>query len=153
MASPINFPSTTPVIGLPLLFTGQAQKEFTLNQSLSVIDALLPGVVVDSLGSPPSEAIDSECYRVTSPSSGEWTGKEENIAVRIAGGWQFLSPFRGLRIFDKSLGACLFYDSQWQAASEPDVVSGGAIVDVEARVALDQILGTLRAMGILPPAI
>lgn len=150
MATPITFPATTPVFNLPLLFAGQAQKEFTLNQALSLIDGFVAGVVVDSLGAPPAMAVDGECYRVTSPASGDWAGHEESIALRVGGAWQFIHPFHGLRIFDQAFGAYLLFDSQWQAASAPDPVAGGATIDVEARAALAQVVDALRTMGVLP---
>ena len=45
MAETVSFPSTTPTFEIPLLFTGQAQKEFSINQGFTfVVKSLAKGL-------------------------------------------------------------------------------------------------------------
>jgi hypothetical protein len=84
-------------------------------------------------------------------------------------GWRFLTPFEGQRI--TMLGSGLervFLEGAWSlgvvratevriadkavvSAQQPaiDAASGGAIVDLEARRALEAVLGALRAHGLI----
>lgn len=151
MANPISFPTTTSTYGLPLLFAGQAQKEFFLNQSATLIDIMLKGVVEDSVSAPPSDPTDNSCYRVTATASGEWEGHEDAIAVRIGGAWEMIEPFRGMRFYDAMRGTLLHFDSQWRMAGEALFPTGGTIIDTEARLAISKIIEALRETGILPP--
>lgn len=149
MSDPITFPSSTPALGLPLLIAGQAQKEFYVNQALEVLDALYPHAVTASQSTPPATAPDGACYRVTSPASGEWSGRQDHIAVRIGGAWHFVAPLAGMLLFDRAVGLMLVFRSQWQVSSSPAVPTGGAVIDVQARTAIGAVIDALRTLGIL----
>ncbi len=149
MAVSVSFPSATPKFALPLLFSGQAQKEFFLNHSFSVVDALLQISVMDSISTPPLVSSEGECYRVTSPADGEWTGHEDEIAVFISGAWTYVAPSQGMTVYDRNIGASIHYDSSWQTAIEPGLPTGGTTVDAEARLALEELILALKTIGIL----
>jgi len=149
MTEPIPFPSTTAQLSLPLLFPGQAQKEFFLNQAFAMIDALIPRTVLASLASPPSVAEDGQCYRVLDPASGEWTGHENSLALRIGGAWHQLQPSEGMTVYDAEAGSVLFYAGGWRFASEPTVPQTGTVIDIEARQTLSDLIKALGALGIL----
>ncbi|SMQ69264.1 hypothetical protein SAMN06297468_1479 [Altererythrobacter xiamenensis] len=40
----------------------------------------------------------------------------------------------------------------WTHAEEPSPPSGGSIIDIEARTAIEQIIGALRQIGVFSPA-
>lgn len=148
MALPISFPSTTSNFALPLIFTGQAQREFTLNQSLIIIDALLQGGVTASQSTPPASADEGECFRVTAPAANDWIGHEDKIAIRVGGAWHFAVPGKGLRLFDRATGKTIHHDAGWQTASAPAAPSGGSVIDAEAREQLSDLIEELRKIGI-----
>jgi hypothetical protein len=75
MAEPIIFPSSTPNAGLPLLFSGQSQKEFFINHAVSIIDALKFGTICDVLSEPPAWAMEGQCYLVGQNASAGWAGQ------------------------------------------------------------------------------
>ena len=149
MPEPFPFPSTTPNIGLPLLVAGQAQKEFFVNQALSLLDALDRRSVNASQASPPTNPEEGECFRVTATATQQWAGHEDQIAVRIAGAWHFVVPREGMRLFDAAADRCLFFQSGWHTATSPALPTTGAVIDVEARNAIGQLLQALRDIGIL----
>lgn len=148
MANPISFPSTTPNIDLPLLFSGQAQKEFSINQAMTLIDAFMQGRVEDVLATPPSIAAEGKCYLIASPATDEWAGHEDDLAARIAGEWHFVSPRVGLTIYNVSAGNILHYNAGWQSPVEPAQASGGTTVDAEARQMLEGLVEALKKAGI-----
>lgn len=149
MSEPITFPSSTPALGLPLLIAGQAQKEFFVNQALSLIDSLHARSITASLPVPPASTSDGESFRVTAPATGAWAGHEGEIAVRIAGAWHFVPPAEGIRLFDRGAGHMLVFRSQWISASAPASPSGGTVVDAEVRAGLAALIQAMMAIGIL----
>lgn len=154
MSDPVAFPSTTPILGLPLLIPGQAQKEFFVNAALSVLDALNARAVTASQPAPPSSAAEGACYRVTATATGAWTGKEDRIAVMTGGDWRFIAPAQGWVLFDRAAGRLVIYRTQWQPAAVVAAPAGGTVIDVEARAALGALINALGSMGVLgaPPA-
>jgi hypothetical protein len=149
MSDPYVFPGSTPALGLPLLIAGQAQKEFFVNEALSLLDALHARAVIASQPAPPASPAEGACYRVTTPATGAWAGEEERIAVRVAGTWHFISPTDGMLVYDRAATAFVIYQSQWQAAAVVAEPSGGTVVDVQARSTLAALIAALMTMGVL----
>ncbi len=150
MTAPISFPSTTANFALPLLFSGQAQKELSINQTVSLLDALVQSSVDASLSSPPLNPEDGSTYRVLANASDIWAGKDDQLAVQLGGAWHFVAPKAGLRLFDRQAGTLLHYDSTWKSANEPALASGGTVIDAEARQMLLELVEALRILGIFP---
>ena len=147
MTVPVEFPSATKNVSLPFLFSGQAQKEFYINQSLSLIDALLQRGIHGSLSMPPSDPLDGDCYRVLSPADGAWIGQEDKLAVQVGGAWHFVEPKVGMTIFDQNASCMLHFNAGWQSAVEPSAPSGGDTIDTQARAAISDLIEALRSTG------
>ncbi|EAQ28352.1 hypothetical protein NAP1_12173 [Erythrobacter sp. NAP1] len=150
MAVPIHFPSTTPNAALPLLFSGQAQKEFFLNQAFSILDALLPRAVEQHTSTPPDNPAEGACFLVGPDPIDGWAGHIDEIAMWIAGAWQYVSPQDGMQVFNRETMATLLFEAGWSAASEPAIPTGGATVDSEARAAIGELIEALRMIGVFP---
>ena len=132
------------------MLAGQAQKEFFLNHALSMVDAILSGSVVETVGTPPANPSQGSSYRIDSPASGEWSGREDQIAIWLSEAWQFVEPSDGMRLFDQSAGRMLHYGSGWKSLDEPTAPSGGSTVDNEARAAISEIIEGLKMIGLFP---
>ncbi|QDH33267.1 DUF2793 domain-containing protein [Porphyrobacter sp. YT40] len=128
---------------------GQAQKEFFVNQALCLLDALHPRVVKASAAAPPAEVGEGDCFRVTAPASGAWSGREDDIAVRIGGDWHFVSPREGLQVFDQGDDRQLVFRTQWEHPSAPPNPVGGAVIDSEARAAIVGLIDVLATAGVI----
>lgn len=148
MAVSSSFPSTTARFDFPLLFPGQAQKEFFINQSLTLIDAALQASVAESLSAPPQDPVEGASFRIKASATGEWVGHEDEVAVRIGGDWHYFGPQQGMTVFDRQAGGYLHYNSGWKIAAEPAQPTGGALIDAEARQTLGELVEALRNMGI-----
>ncbi len=80
---------------LPLLATGQSQKEVTHNDALNALDALCQLSVIDrGLNTPPGSPVDGDVYIVGASPTGLWTGKADNVAAYYSG-WIFRAPEEG----------------------------------------------------------
>ena len=150
MADPVDFPSTTRNLTLPLLFSGQAQKEFFINHALSLIDAILAGVVVDTTDTPPTNPSEGSCFRVDGPANEDWAGHEGDIAIWLGSSWHFVAPYDGMNFFDQTATSLVHYNSGWSAALAPSEPVGGITVDAEARTAISELIEELRKIGIFP---
>lgn len=155
---------------LPLLSTGQAQKEITVNEAFQVLDVLTDGCVEEGpRRDPPQSPTLGVCYVTATVPTGEWTGKPGYVAAFTSGGWRLYPPTEGMSLYNKA-------DSQWisyragaweqgilrgsslvvggqqvvgqRAAAITDPASG-SVVDAEVRSAVTQILAAMRQHGLI----
>lgn len=151
MPDPVSFTATSPRFSLPVLFPGQAQKEFFVNEANARIDALLHPVIEGVADSPPGDPIEGECWLVGASPGGAWAGKDHSFACYTAGTWLFTEVREGMRVLDRSAGQFrLFHSGAWTMATVPTAPSGGTVVDDQARAAISQLIDALTASGILP---
>ena len=149
MTEPVQYSAQTPRHGLPLLFPGQAQKEFFVNAAFSLCDALMHPLIEGEAAGAPASAEDGQSWLVADGATGEFAGRDGSIARRQASAWIFIEPKDGLRVFDRSSGGSLLFNGQWRSAGAVDLPVGGSTVDAEAREAVTQLISTLRYAGIL----
>jgi hypothetical protein len=103
--------SDTPLLGLPLLAAAQAQKHITHNEALLLIDAAIQlSVISRGLATPPESAPDGARYLVGANASGGWAGAEGRIAIAQAGGWVFLTPRAGWRMWVEAEARLLVFN-------------------------------------------
>ena len=153
MPDPVTFTSTSARYELPFLFSGQSQKEFTVNEALALTDSLLHPAIEGTAETPPTAPVDGDCWLVGATPTDAWAYNAGEIACRQAGAWLFVVPRDGLHVLDKSTGqTILFRDGSWQRPSAPAAAAGGATVDAEARTAIADLIDALIAAGILPSA-
>ena len=150
MTDPIAYASTTPRHKLPLLFAGQAQKEFYVNEAHALTDALLHAACQGEAAAPPATPANGECWLVASAATGEWAGEDGKLACRQSGAWLFVSPSEGMRLFDASTGQVILYRGGWQRPAAPAEPSGGTTVDSEARAAISALIAALADAGVFP---
>lgn len=155
---------------LPLLQPGQAQKEVFHNEALTTVDLLLDAAVEGPpSAAPPATPGIGQCWIVAAGASGDWTGQEDRIAGWTAGGWRFLEPQPGTRVWNKTAGLWLHWTgSGWSDGSLPAAAliisgqqvvgsrqpavpspSGGTTIDSEARAGIDSIIVALRTHGLI----
>ena len=152
MTDPIAFAASTPRHDLPTLFAGQAQKEFTLNEALARIDALLQPVVEGEANAPSASPSEGESWIVGSAPTGSWGGHAGSLASYTAGNWLFAAPVRGMRVFDKAAGRYAIWDNGWTRAAAVAAPTGGTTADTQARAAIAGLIAALKLAKVLPPA-
>ncbi|WP_427964185.1 DUF2793 domain-containing protein [Altererythrobacter sp.] len=135
-------------IGSIARISGQAQKEFFVNEGLAIMDALLHPVVEGVQTTPPNTPADGEMWIVATPGQAEWTGQDDNLAFFHGSEWRFIVPYDGFRAYNRSLGRIDLFIGQWSSLNEPQPPSGGVVVDTEARASIAEILAALSAAGV-----
>ena len=160
---------TSARFGLPLLVPGQAQKELFHNEALAAIDgALHPCVEESAVAAPPASPGVGQCWIVAAGATGEWSGKTDRIAAWTAGGWRFIAPVAGMLAWNKAEGVWMRWTgSGWSQGTLPATAlviggvqvvgprlqevpspSGGTVIDVEARSAIEGVIATLKSHGL-----
>ena len=148
MSIPLEFAARSTRNDLPFLFVAQAQKEATVNEALARIDALLRPLVEGESDAPPPEPADGAGWIVGADAQGEWTGREGALAFHIAGSWIYAQPSEGTVVFDRALGGLRHWHNGWQAMALPAIPTGGAVIDTQARAAIEELIAQLRAFGL-----
>jgi Protein of unknown function (DUF2793) len=156
--------------GLPMLASGQAQKETTHNEALLLLDALAhPTIESRSQTAPPISPQPGQIWLIAVASTGEWLDKAGQLALWSNGGWRYIVPKTGMILWSKADGVFIHYNGTiWLVGSWPvqqltvggqKVVaarqaaiadpSGGATLDAQARTAIINILNVMRAHGLI----
>ena len=157
-------------LGLPMLQPGQAQKEMSHNEVLTLLD-LAVQAAVEAIGvtAPPVEPAPGQCWIVGSPASGAWAGREDCVAGWTEAGWRFVAPTEGMAAWSRQdAQTARFSDGLWHVGDvratrlivagdqvvgqrRPAIAapSGGAAPDAEARAAIAAMLEALRSHGLI----
>ncbi len=156
--------------GLPFILPGQAQKELFHNEAIAGIDlALHPAAESGPVAAPPANPAVGQCWMVAAAPSGSWTGHAGELAAWTTGGWRFVRPQPGMCVWDKtgsfhrrwtgsgwSAGeiaatALMIGGQQVVGSRQPGVpsLSGGSVVDIEARAAIQAITVALKSHGLI----
>lgn len=141
---------STPRLGLPDLPDTPELYADTVADAFWRLDALsdlcLKGQLVNT---PPGSPADGDAYLIGGAPTGAWSGYAYKIATCRDGGWQFLTPFDGLRAWAEDSGSFLVYQGGvWTdcnsliAATEAGIASA-ASCDIGAAGSLFlQVTGT-----------
>jgi hypothetical protein len=116
----------TAQLDLPLVLPAQAQKHVTVNEALCRLDAVAQLRVLSSTIQNPPEAAEGASFLVPAGAVDVWAGKAGQIAVRSNGGWVFLLPRVGWRVWDESRDGASMFDGTGWIADALAVSKGGA---------------------------
>jgi|TARA_R100000501_G_scaffold4652_1_gene9982 hypothetical protein len=153
---------------LPLLQVAQAQKEVTHNEALLRLDRWShPRVASRTVAVPPAEAETGRAWIVPDDADGGWAGRAGQIA-EWDGRWKYMTPAPGLLIWLEDENALVLYDGTgWggglpvaglsigrrtMLSNAPETVTspiGGAVIDIEARAAIDALLANFQTLGLV----
>lgn len=87
----------TDKLALPKMIGGQNDAYVVHNESLNKLDGLVLLAVEDRDATSPPTAADGELYIVGPSATGDWSGKDGQIAHRVAGQWRYYLPQEGWR--------------------------------------------------------
>jgi len=118
--------AVTPHIGLTLVEQSQAQKEITVNQAFSRIDALLnTGAATLSLATPPALPAAGDVYIVAASPTGAWAGKAGQVAY-FDTLWRFVVPRAGMTLWVSDAALLYTYNGTGWVASGGSAFTGAA---------------------------
>jgi hypothetical protein len=150
MSDPLTFENASPRFALPFLYSGQAQKEFYVNEAFAIADAVLHCAIEGTSTTAPATPVDGENWCIATGATGDWAGHVGKIACRQSADWLYVTPKDGMRVFDRSTGRSWLYFAGWKIPSAISAPTGGSTVDSEARSAVTQLINALKVAGILP---
>ena len=91
----------TPRLGLPFLEAAQAQKHVTHNAALERLDVITQMTVQAMAGvTPPVSPVEGQIWALGDSPTGAWAGQAGNLAAWSGGGWLFVVPRAGWRVWD-----------------------------------------------------
>jgi hypothetical protein len=151
MSDPIQFEGATPRLAFPLLFSGQAQKEFFVNEALLRADLAVQCVVEGEAQTPPPGPSAGQAWLVGDEPGGLFVGHASAIAGWTGDGWRFVEALDGFRVFDRQSRCCRLYSGSWTLPSAAGEPVGGTTVDEQARAAIVALVATLTEAGVLAP--
>jgi hypothetical protein len=161
---------STSRLALPLLQPGQAQKETTHNEALTLLDlAVQASVVAVGTNVPPVAPTAGSAWIVGTAPTGGWTGQARAIAGWTSSGWRFLAGREGMTVWSiadgqparfgagtwtlgvlagskVSIGGVDVVGARRTAVPDP---TGGTIVDGQSRATIGAILAVLRGHGLI----
>lgn len=119
----------TATLKLPLVQAAQAQKHVTVNEALGRLDAMAQLVLASrAVDAPPFFAAEGSVYALPPDASGVWAGQGGRLALRLNGGWEFVSPVRGWRAWISDEGAPTLFDGNAWVADAVGVSTSGAVL-------------------------
>lgn len=121
--------ANSPNLGIPYVEQGQSQKEVTMNEAITILDAVLGGGVLDKdLSTPPGSPVAGSRYIIGPSPTGAWAGKATQIAYYFSGGWRFIIPGNSFFVWVADEGLMYsFNGTAWVIAS---VSSGGTMFGI-----------------------
>ena len=134
--------SDTARFAMPFLDAAQAQKHVTVNEALARIDALAAGQV-RAVGeiTPPAAPAEGDVYVIGTAATDAWAGQDGDLAIFANGGWLFVAPWVGARIWDVKSGAALVFDgSGWIGTADASSPAGAATVSEILEI--DHVIGS-----------
>lgn len=110
--------NTDPNLGLTYGWTlGESGWHTGMDQNLKRLGAVVGLSVIDrDLTTPPASPADGDRYIIPSGATGVWAGKTDQIAVRIAGVWEYHAPKVGWLCYIEDEGVLSVYETTgWSA--------------------------------------
>lgn len=146
--------SETPLLGLPLLESNQAQKHVTHNEALLLLDAAIHlSVKSRDLTAPPAPVSDGDRYLVAASATGVWAGRDGQLAIVEASAWRFLAPRNGWRLWVEDEAKFLLFDGiDWRDLQDIDELSNMSLLGVNTTADADNRLAVASSAVLLSHA-
>ena len=109
---------STTKLAITEMTASQSQKHVTFNEALFTLDNLVQLSVLDKdLATPPGSPSIGDSYIVAGAATGDWLGKENQVASYDGDGWIFFEPNNGWLCWIDDETEIYFYDGNWSAFS------------------------------------
>ena len=108
---------SSPILGLPFLQPSQAQKDVTVNDSLTKLDVIVQlSLEAADAVTPPVTPQEGQVFGVGAAPTGEWAAAPRSLATWFNGAWLFVAPQIGWRAWDKIESNLKIWDgNRWSA--------------------------------------
>ncbi len=125
----------SPLLTLPLLGNQQSGAETTHNNALFHTEIIAARKIIDrDLLSPPGSPSDGDAYIIGSPATGDWSGKEDDVAFRMSGVWVEKTIVKGVKLHVIDEDTDVIWDgSAWIATDGETTLTDGANIDWDTK--------------------
>jgi len=143
-------------LALPYIMPSQAMKHITHNMALQRLDALVQLAVLDrTLTAPPGTPAEGDRHIVAAGATGEWAGRDGDVALWQDGRWDFATPRAGWRAWSAAEGRLIAFDGAgWQNAganiNPADLVGVNATATADTRLAVKSDTALFTADDVTP---
>ncbi|MEO1143643.1 MAG: DUF2793 domain-containing protein, partial [Pseudomonadota bacterium] len=112
-------------LNLPYILPSQAQKHVTHNEALRMLDAVVQlAVDNDQLTEPPALPVEGERHIIAANATGDWAGRDNQIAAFIDNDWMYFEPQTGWLVWNAANETLLSHTSTgWKAAGASEQVN------------------------------
>lgn len=146
----------TPRLALPLLASGQSQKDVTHNEALLALERLVALAVQSrSVAVPPADAAAGQAWIVPAAGAAAWGAAAGTLMVWQGNGWLAQVPVDGQLALVSDEALLQVFAGGWQPVRKVatpaliDLPSGGATVDSELRTAFAALIGVLQQQAMI----
>ena len=146
---------TTLKFALPLLLSSQAQKDVTVNQALTQLDAIVQLSVISRIvGTPPASPANEEAYIVPAGATGAWTGQTNNIAIYLTstGGWVFITPRTGWLVWSQADATFYAFNVSWMASAAAALKGSFTLTPNSGTTTVTQTFCTATSVVLVTPS-
>ena len=127
--------TTSPGLGITEISDQQAGAETTHNTAVRILEVIAHGGVKDrGLATPPGSPADGDSYIVAASGAGDWSSKDNHVAVNVSGTWKFCAPVEGMRLYLQDENTDVIYNGSAREGTQ-------ALTDATT-IAWDTSLGT-----------
>jgi hypothetical protein len=112
--------NTTALQLLPLIQPSQAQKHVTYNEAVTALDVLVQTSAISRvLTAPPVGVVQGACHIVADGATGDWLGKDRQVAVYGGTFWTFYQPRTGWRVWlESEVTEAVFDGAVWTTSAD-----------------------------------
>jgi len=114
----------TPRLSLPLMHSGQSQKEITHNEALILLDVLI-NPIVQAIGveTVPKNPKVGQLFIIGAKASGDFANHQKKIAQKLEHSWRYIMPSRWMQVtMDKSGEKYQFDGKNWLPEKQPYLI-------------------------------
>ena len=113
---------------LPYIMPAQAQKHIPHNEALHDLDILIHASVIDDdRTNPPTAAVEGNAHIIGPNATGEWAGRDTEIALFTDAAWRFIRPQNGMLVWNQANQTLqVFHQGMWQGVTNGNSSSVGS---------------------------
>lgn len=108
-----------------------------MDSNLKKLGAIVHLSCISILNTPPGSPTNGDRYIVGSSPTGDWAAKANQVAVRVAGAWEYYAPATGWLCYNQDNDKLYAFDAAWN-------VSGGGDTDLNASPDADHVYSGMK---------
>jgi hypothetical protein len=107
--------TASPRLGMTDLEQSDTDPHTSVNENDRMLEQMgNRAICTDRLTAPPGSPVDGRTYLIIATATGDWSGKENQLALRVGSSWKYVTPIEGTLAYVQDENAEYRYDgSAW----------------------------------------